>query len=288
MGGLLRRTQLTAVSLVVAVFLGAAILPGTTARSQDAPAAKKQAKAPKKAEAKPAAKPADKDSPEGGEPAADPAAGGAAEPPARSLPSADIWVLDFTYQKVAAYQPTEGIHRGEVYWYLLYRIENKTGQDREAYLSVTARSNKDKSYANVYLPDIEPLIERKVGKPLWGKVDEFQELKETKEKVEKGEAAAEKRLLNYTRFKAGEVRDCVAIFNKLDPGATSITITVEGLSNDFHLTEREGGGRQIQSRMYQLELERPGDEYAMNLDRFRLIRRGWTKKVTPLAVGKEG
>jgi len=197
----------------------------------------------------------------------------------------DVWVLDFTFQKVAVFQPTEGVRRGEVYWYMLYRIENKTGQDRAAYITVSARSDKDKSYASTYLPDVEALVERKVGKPLWGRADEAQALKE---RADKGELTSDKATFNYFAFKAGEVRDCVAIFNKLDPGASKVSITVEGLSNDVHLIEREGSGRKIQSRVFALELERPGDEYAMSLDRFRLKAKGWTKKLTDLVVPNDG
>ena len=61
---------------------------------------------------------------------------------AAAVQTADLWVLGFTFQKVAVFQPTEGVRRGEVYWYMLYRIENKTGQDREAYITVSARSDK--------------------------------------------------------------------------------------------------------------------------------------------------
>ncbi len=211
------------------------------------------------------------------------ASAAAAKAPA---PGADYWVLDFTMQKVATFQPSEGPHRGQTYWYMLYRIENKTGQNREAHLAITAQSDKKKTYADTYLPDIEALIERKVGKPLWGKTDRSQILKE---RAEKGEAASEKATFNYFPFTNGEWKDCVAIFNQLDPNSNKVTISIEGLSNDIKLIHPEGGERQIQSRVYVLELERPGDEFAMNLDRFHLVRRGWIRKMTALALpAKEG
>ncbi len=202
------------------------------------------------------------------------------------VPGADFWVLDFTMQKVATFQPSEGPHRGQTYWYMLYRIENKTGQDREAHLAINAQSDKKKTYGDTYLPDIEALIERKVGKPLWGKADRSQALKE---RAEKGEVSSENATFNYFPFENGKRRDCIAIFNQLDPSATKVTIAIEGLSNDLKLIHPEGGEKQIQSRVYLLELERPGDEFAMNLDRFNLVRRGWSKKLTALALpAKEG
>ena len=70
--------------------------------------------------------------------------------------------------------------------------------------------------------------------------------------VKEGEIKAEKVRFLYFPFKAGKVLDCVAIFNKLDPGATDITITIDGLSNDLNLMKREDGSRQIESRIYVL------------------------------------
>ncbi len=205
------------------------------------------------------------------------AGAGEGEPAGPAVVLADLWVLNFHCQKVGIIQPAEGVHRGETYWYMLYQIENKSPQDREAYVSITARSNKSKTYANICAPDIEALIERKVGKPLWGKADEQAALKERTEKKEMSAAT-----FNYFTFKAGKIQDCVAVFNKLDPGATAISITVEGLSNDLHLIERENAPRQIESRIFVIEYERPGDEYAMNFDRFKEVRSGWSKKVIDL------
>jgi hypothetical protein len=271
MGELLRRGLLIVPVLVLAWFGGAtpspAQAPAGKAKAAPAPDAKKAAEA--KAE-EPAEDAQDQEK--------------VAKP---SLHPSDFWLLDFTYQKVATFQPTDGVRRGEVYWYMLYRIENKTGKDREAYLSITARSDHDKSYANICLPDVEPRIEEKLGKTLWGKVDEVNILRE---RAEKGETSTDKVNFNYITFKAGETRDCVAIFNKLDPGATHLTITVDGLSNDRPVIQREGGPKQIESRIYAVKLERPGDEYAMNLDTFRLVKAGtgWTKKLTELAPPKKG
>ncbi len=181
-------------------------------------------------------------------------------------------------------QTSEGVHRGETYWYMLYQIENRTGKDRDAFVSISAKSNKGKTYASVWLPDVEELIERRMGKLLWGKNDEVALLKE---RAEKKEIKAEKGTFNYITHKAGKPIDCVAIFNKLDPGATSITITMDGLSNDLNLIQKENGSRQIESRIFVVDLERPGDEYEMNLDRFQIVKSGWSKKITEVAQVKE-
>ena len=108
-----------------------------------------------------------------------------------------------------------------------------------------------------------------------------------KEKMGKSEIKSEKGDFNYFTFKAGEVRDCIAVFNQLEPGATSIALTVEGLSNDLHLVESENVPRQIESRIFVVDLERLGDEYSMNLDRFREVRSRWDKKRTELVLPKD-
>ena len=264
MGQLLRLASLAGVAMVL-------MAGGATAQDDaKAPKGGKAAKAEKaeKAVAEPAADSA----------AASPAAGDAA--PA-AVPMADFWVLEFRMQKVGIIQPTEGIHRGDVYWYMLYQIINKTGQDREAYISITARSNRGKTYAGICAPDIEAMIERKVGRSLWGKTDEQAALKQRAQKKE-GADEKDKSDFNYFTFKNGKTMDCVAVFNKLDPGATSITITVEGLSNDLKLIEPESGPRQIESRIFVLQLERPGDEYAMNLDQFKEVKHRWSTKLIDL------
>jgi hypothetical protein len=265
MGELLR---LPFVAFVVLIILGGTLSAGEKA----AKAAAKPVKAAKAEAAPDVSGDSSKAAPIEGDAAAD-AAG-----PAVKL--ADFWILTFRFQKLAMIQPTDGIHRGEQYWYMLYQVENGTKADRSAYISVTARSNKNKTYANMYLPEVESLIERKAGKPLWGKADAYRAVVDAKADAKAG--------MNYSVFEDKKARDCVAIFNQLDPLATKITVTIEGLSNDIRMIERENAGRQIESRVYVLEFERPGDEYEMNLDQFHLIRHYWMKKVTDLDAAKDG
>jgi hypothetical protein len=110
---------------------------------------------------------------------------------------------------------------------------------------------------------------------LWGKTDLFEEQKDRDPKDS---------FYHHTTFKAGEKRACVAVFNKLDPGANHIKIRVRGLSNDLHLTSTTDGKRMIEERVFALEYNRPGDEYEINLDRFIQVKKGWVKERTELVI----
>ncbi|MBI4583440.1 MAG: hypothetical protein HY717_05390 [Planctomycetes bacterium] len=206
-------------------------------------------------------------------PQADEAAG--EEENAEATVDPSVWVLDFDVQKVRTIVLLDGALKGQVYWYMLYTVENKTGEERQAFLSISATSDRNKTYSDVHLPTVERAIEKKVGTKLWGKDDLYEEQKDRNPDDE---------YYHYTTVKAGEKRGCVAIFNKLDPGANHVNIFVRGLSNDLHLIEKEDGTRIIEERMFALEYNRPSDEYEINLDRFNLKKKEWIKKRTELVI----
>ncbi len=186
-----------------------------------------------------------------------------------------LWVLSFNVDAVKTITPLEGPSKGQVFWYMLYTVENQSDEPREAYISVTATSDQKKTYADTNLASVEAAVERKVGRPLWGKSDLFEAQKDRESSDTK---------YHYTTFAPREKRRCVAVFNRLDPGANAISITVRGLSNDFRLITRDDGSREIEERIYQIRYERPADEYEINLDRFHLKQKGWTKQRIPLVI----
>jgi hypothetical protein len=179
-----------------------------------------------------------------------------------------FWVLDFDVIKVRSLTMLEGPRRGEVYWGLLYTVANRTGEDRDTFLSVTATSDHGRQYADVAITDVEEAFERKHGQPLWGRCDLVEERKDR----EAGDP-----FYNYTTIADGETRRCVAVLNRFDAAANKIEIQVRGLSNDQKLVELDDGGRAVEERVYVLEYLRAGDEYKPALDSFLLKKKGWKK-----------
>ena len=186
-----------------------------------------------------------------------------------------LWILDFNLDRVGSITMLEGPFKGQIFWCMTYSVENKSATERNAYISITAESDRRKRYADIYLGDVERAVERKVGRPLWGKTD----VNAARKDLDPTDAA-----YHYNEFKPGEKRDCVAIFGELDPSTNNIKIIVRGLSNDYHLVETEDGDREIEERVYEIFFHRPGDEYAINLDRFIQKKKGWAKKRTKLVI----
>ncbi|MCZ6792448.1 MAG: hypothetical protein O7J95_02395 [Planctomycetota bacterium] len=186
-------------------------------------------------------------------------------------------LLTFKFEALRMISPRSGPNKGRVYWYMLYTLENKTGEDRDYYLSIGGRSNRKKTYTDTFLPSVEKAIERKVGRPLWGQHDIFKILRERDPEDEK---------YNYVTIKADKKLQCVAVFNRLDPNANTIDIEVVGLSNDLETSRDEDGSTLITERVRTLHFKRPGDEYGIDQDPFRLVGKEWTKKTTKVEAAR--
>jgi hypothetical protein len=179
------------------------------------------------------------------------------------------WLLDFKFQDLKMISPASGPGKGRVYWYMLYTLENKSGEEREFYLSITAECNRKKAYSDLFLPLVEREIERREGRRLWGQSDRVEILAQRDPEQEK---------YNYTTIGARQKLSCVAVFNPLDPNASKITIGVSGLSNDVEGRDEDDGSTTIREKVFLLHFERPGDEYQVTLDRFHLVGREWTRR----------
>lgn len=176
-----------------------------------------------------------------------------------------FWQLDFRVEGLKMVVPEIGPGKGQVFWYLLYTLENPSSENRDAFLSITATSDRGKRYADMYLPLVEGEIERKEGYPLWGKTDEVSVLERRDPKQPD---------YNFLRINAGEKRASVAVFNRLDPNANHVTIRVLGLSNEIKRVESPEG-IVLEEKVYELNFNRPGDEFAVTRDTFRLVKREW-------------
>jgi hypothetical protein len=185
------------------------------------------------------------------------------------------WVIDFELKALRLISPAEGGGQGRVYWYMIYTLANPAKEDRQVYLNVTATSENDKRYSDLFLPSVERAIEKKENMPLWGKTDEFDIISKRQPRDPK---------YHYVTLKAGEKRTCVAVFNRLDPNANKINILVSGLSNEVREVVKEDGARFLEERARELTFERPGDEHAMTLDSFKLVKKAWVRKQVAAAV----
>ena len=184
--------------------------------------------------------------------------------------SVDIWVLDFKVKALRMYSPKSGPHKGVVYWYMLYELENKTGADREVFVSVQAESDGKKRYRDTFLPSVERGIERSLGKAYWGQTDRFKILKERDPSDPN---------YHYTTLEDGQKIQGIAVFNRIDKGADSIKIEIFGLSNDREEVDGEDGKRGVKERVRVFQFKRRGDEYEIDQDSFRKLGREWIKKV---------
>ncbi len=182
-----------------------------------------------------------------------------------------FWVVEFEFKALRMITPSVGLGSGKVYWYMLYTLSNPSTVDRELYVQITASSDNNKEYADLFLPSVEKAIERKENAPLWGKANLFESSRLRKPKDPRH---------NYTTLRAGEKRECVAVFDRLDPNANKVLIRVAGLSNEIKEILKEDGARILEQRIRELHFERPGDEHAITLDSFTLMDKGWVKSQT--------
>ncbi|MEM7166435.1 MAG: hypothetical protein AAF581_13300 [Planctomycetota bacterium] len=159
-------------------------------------------------------------------------------------------------------QNAKGVDAGRIYWYLRYSLTN-TGKDTsEFFVTLLARSDKDRTYADLALPVVEKKIERIEGRELHSK----------------GDVQKEGKLIStYEEYASGQSRNCVAIFNPIDPEADFITVDVHGLVNDIETQKLEGGVVRVQERVLRLKFARPGDEFYTSLDQFTFKSKEWVK-----------
>ena len=184
------------------------------------------------------------------------------------------WVVDFKAHSLRMIAPKRGAGAGGVYWYLLYTLKNTTGIDRELYVNVTATTDGKKKYADLFLPAVERAAETKEGRRFWGKTDQYAILAKRDPKDPK---------YNYFTLKTGEETRCIAVFNRIDPTANQISVRIAGLSGDVREQTREDGVKVLVERIRELSFERPGDEFAISQDSFRLKDRRWIKREVSLA-----
>jgi len=184
------------------------------------------------------------------------------------------FVLDFKPIRARMITPRRGPGKGKAFWYLVYEIHNKSENDEDVNIAISATSDRKKTYADQFLPTVEREVERQERSPLWGKTDKF--LKSMKGRDPKD------RKYRYETIKAGEKRRCVAVFNRFEGTSKNLTIKVKGLSNDIEAVTDPDGGVLLKQKVRLVHLRRPGDEYEFGSDGFRRLRMEWVEEITKL------
>lgn len=186
----------------------------------------------------------------------------------------NYWLVDLKVNGLKMIS-ARGPGPGRVYWYLLYTLENKSDESRNALLSISAKSDRGARYVDMFLPSVELDIERKERRALWGKTDEFA--------LQKDRSPENSDYL-LMPLEAGAKRRSVAVFNRLNANANLVTIRVKGLSNEIRRVETDDG-IVLEEKVLELKFHRPGDEFAITQDSFRLLRQDWVVDRVKLDLG---
>ena len=187
----------------------------------------------------------------------------------------DIKQLEFQWEQpktVVIYPGSKDIESspeasdsGRVYWYLPYRLTYKGKETGRFFVSVRAtsdkRRNKVPQYRDLVLPHVEKKIERL----------------EQRELISKGDLinAKDADEYRYVSYEPNESKQCVAIFNPLDPEADTIRVYVHGLVDDVKVENLGDGKFRIEERVLQITFERPGDEIYPTLDDIKFVSKKW-------------
>ena len=163
---------------------------------------------------------------------------------------------------------------GRIFWYLPYSLKSLSSKKTKFFVTVSAIDDKKVTYSDLILADVEKKIESMEQRELWSKVD-------------RNKAGA--RVNEYEEFEPGQSRECVAIFNPIDPEADKITLRVFGLVNDVEMENLSGTKWRISERVLEVIFERPGDEYYTSLDKFNFVGQKWVteSREVELATGEK-
>lgn len=146
----------------------------------------------------------------------------------------------------------------KVYWYMTYKITNDTNDDWRIMINIRAKTDSHKKYHDLSFPLAKESIEEKLGKKFNGIRD-----------------------VSQTIIKAGETKECVAIFNAIDPEMDKLRIYIEGLTNDIKVEDIKGrpNKRRVTDKILKLVYKRPGDEFHAMLKTLEFVKKEWIKRV---------
>lgn len=167
---------------------------------------------------------------------------------AGSATAAERWKLEFEPVKLDRISIQTGMH-WQSYWYLVYKVTNKTDETLPLRLSIKATSDvAKKTYRESYYKRVVEAINKKSGK-------EYLSIKEMR-----------------TTIDAGETKEAVAVFGSVVESTDVLKIEIKGL---WDRLSREGPKTFIEDRVLELTYHRPGDEYYPQDDPITLKGKKW-------------
>jgi len=158
------------------------------------------------------------------------------------------WHLDFEAVKLDRISIRTGMQWSS-YWYLVYKVSNKTDRDIPLRLSIKATSDvAKKTYLEGYYKRVEEAIELRDGKA-------YQNIKDLRCNIDQGDSKL-----------------CIAIFGSVVESTDTLKIQVRGLWDRVFY---EGEKVFVEDRALVLTFLRPGDEYFPQYDKISLKRKEW-------------
>lgn len=165
-----------------------------------------------------------------------------------NLRAAARWNLEFKPVKLSRISIRTG-NRWNAYWYLLYRVTNKTEEAVPLFLSIKAFTDAGpRPFVQGFYPRVVQAVEQREHKDLL----DIRQMR--------GEIAP------------GETKEAVAVFGSLPESTDLLTVQVLGL---WDRIVRESGKVFVEDRALLLAFYRPGDEYFPQYDRIRLVKSEW-------------
>lgn len=154
----------------------------------------------------------------------------------------------------------ENVEAGRIYWYLPYTLKNNGDSAKKFFVTISGHSDKGRKYSDLPLAHVEKKVERVERRKFHSRADLL---------------ADGKSLDSYEEFAPGAKRECVAIFNPIDPEADTIVLEIRGLVNDVKMEDLGNGMMRVEERVLKLTFKRPGDEFYTSLDQFVFESKKW-------------
>lgn len=135
------------------------------------------------------------------------------------------------------------------YWYVVYTVKNQHDEPRTIRPVATLGSNIGSVRRDLYEPLVLEAVEKRIGfKP-----------------ANVANAAC--------TLKAGEARECVAVFSMPNRDSSKLTLGIYGLAGKR--VEKQDGQTGIASRLYKVEYSITGDRYNFTPDRLKIVSKSF-------------